>query len=78
MNLYYPQKLNIQHQYLPNNNFIAPFSQLVFLLVQIFLETILILYAGHLVFHHLFIEIATPSKSWAQTFTHKILLSTSL
>ena len=43
-----------------------------------FLETILILYAGYLVFHHLLIEIATPSKFWLQILTHRILVSTSL
>ena len=30
------------------------------------------------IFYHLLIEIATPSKSWAQILTHKILVSTSL
>ena len=39
-----------------------------------FLETTLILYSGYLAFHHLLIEIATSSKSWAQILTHKILV----
>ena len=54
------------------------FSAFIFTSSNSFLDTILILYPGYLVFHHLLIEIATPSKSWAQILTHKILVSTSL